>query len=74
MRVIGLHQSRPANVSRLTRFQNESKDSSALLAYVVNLPAYAGTELATEATFLVWSIHTISRPVKRPVLLACLGS
>ena len=38
MRVIGLHQKRPANSCQSTRFQNESKDFSCLLAYVVNLP------------------------------------
>ena len=74
MRVIGLHQKRPEYASQLNRFQNESKDFSALTAYVVNLPAYPGTRLATKATFLVWSYEAISKQVKRLVLLTCLGA
>ena len=54
MRVISLHQKRPAYPSQSTMFQNESKDSSALPAYAVNLPAHAGTRLASKVTFLVW--------------------
>ena len=57
MRVIGLNQIRPAYPSQSTRFQNESKDLSALLAYAVNLPAYAA--YASKVTFLVWSIEAI---------------
>ena len=74
MRVIGLHQKQPVYPSQSTRFQNELKDFSALLVYVVNLPAYAGTRLAAKVTFLVWSIEAILKPVKRPVLLTCLGA
>ena len=54
MRVIGLHRKRPAYPSQSTMFQNESKDSSALPAYAVNLHACAGTRLASKMTFLFW--------------------
>ena len=54
MRVIGLHQKRPAYPSQSTMFQNESKDSAALLAYAVKLPAYAGSRLATKVALLEW--------------------
>ena len=73
MRVIGLHQKRPGYPSQSIKFQNESKDFSALLAYVVNLPAYFGTSFASKVTFLVWSIEAIFKPVKRTVLLTRLG-
>ena len=73
IRFIGLHLKRPAYPIQSTRFQNESKDFSALLAYVVHLPAYVGTRLASKVTFSVCSIEEIFKPVKRPVLLTCLG-
>ena len=72
-RVIRLYKKRSAYQSQSTRFRNELKDFSALLAYVVILPAYAGTRLAWKVTFLVWSIEAIFKPVKRLVLLTCLG-
>ena len=59
MRVIGLHQKRPVYPSQLTRFPYESKDFSPLLAYVVNLPAYAGIRLSSKVTYLVWSTAAI---------------
>ena len=74
MRVIGLYQNRPANAAQFTRFQNESKEFSALPAYVVNLLAYAGQRLATKATFSVWSVEAVFQPVKRLVLVTCLGA
>ena len=46
-----LHQKRSAYTIQLTKFRNESKYFSGVPAYVVNLPAYAGTRLVTKATF-----------------------
>ena len=54
MRVVGLHQNRPGYPSWSTMFRKESKDSSALPAYAINLPAYDGTRLASKVTFLIW--------------------
>ena len=69
MRVIGLHQKQHAIASQLTRFQNESKDSSDLRACVIILPAYAGTRLATQTTFLVLSYFQTSQKTRYVDLL-----
>ena len=65
LQAIGLHQKWPACASKLTRFQNESKECSPLPAYVVSIP---------EATFIVLSIEVIFKPVEGPVLSTCLGT
>ena len=68
MRVIGLHQKRPAFLCQSTRFQNESKDFSYLQENVVNLPGKACRQISKYRTSLQYKncIYMLKPPYFLP--------